>query len=148
MRNMFVVASGMFVAVSFAPQDVKAEIQGDDLVRLSKLSLSVFECSVVATDKKEDARLFEVGLTSGRKFLEGMNRLESAELQKVEREVALIWLSKGSPSKDFVLGEVYQFVRERVFHELDYYQNEGGELAILNGNKGRMFLQKNCSLIQ
>jgi hypothetical protein len=46
------------------------------------------------------------------------------------------------------LGEVYQFVRERVFHELDYYQNEGGELAILNGNKGRMFLQKNCSLIQ
>jgi hypothetical protein len=103
MRNMFVVASGMFVVVSFEPQDVKAEIQGDDLVRLSKLSLSAFECSVVATDKKEEARLFEVGLTSGRKFLEGMNRLEPAELQKVEREVALIWLSKDSPSKDFLL---------------------------------------------
>ena len=148
MRSMLVVAFGMIVVVSLAPQDVKAEAQGDDLVRMSKLSISAFECSVVATDKKEDARLFEVGLAAGRKFLDGMNRLEPAERQKVEREVALIWLNKDSPSKDFVLGEVYQFVRERVFHELDYYQNEGGELAILNGNKGRMFLQKNCSLIQ
>jgi len=145
---MLVVAFGMIVVVSLAPQDVKAEAQGDDLVRMSKLSISAFECSVVATDKKEDARLFEVGLAAGRKFLDGMNRLEPAERQKVEREVALIWLNKDSPSKDFVLGEVYQFVRERVFHELDYYQNEGGELAILNENKGRMFLQKNCSLIQ
>jgi hypothetical protein len=95
------------------------------MLRSSKLSLSALECSVVATDKKEDARLFEVGLTSGRKFLDEIGRLEPGELQKVEREVALILLSKDSPSKDFVLGEVYQFVRERVFHELDYYQNEG-----------------------
>jgi hypothetical protein len=148
MRSMFVVAFGMFVGVSFAPQNAKAETQSDDLIRLSKLSLSAFECSVVATDKKEDARLFEVGLTAGRKFLDGMNRLEPAKMQEIEREVALIWLNKDNPSNDFVLGEVYQFIRERVFHELDYYQNEGGELAILNGNKGRMFLQKNCALIQ
>ena len=148
MRSMVVVAFGMLVVVSLAPQNGKAEAQGDDLVRLSKLSISAFECSVVATDKKEDARLFEVGLTAGRTFLDGINRLEPAERQKVEREVALIWLSKDSPSNDFVLGEVYQFVRERVFHELVYYQNEGGELAILNGNKGRMFLQKTVHLFR
>ena len=137
------VKIGIVLALSFLSQAANADTQKEELIRLSKLAFSAFECSVEATNENEEARLFDVGLVAGRKFLDGMNDLGRVERDNLVKEVAPMWFYKVNRSTDFVMGEVYQFVRRFVY---DQIRVDGVDVE--NAKKEHLYFQGHCASIR
>ncbi len=79
--------------------------------RLSRTMWSAFECSVYADlsgNEMEQARLFDLGVKSGREFIEAVNtRQIPPDMLRVEVNAATLDLLQG-PSTDFMVGRVYE----------------------------------------
>ena len=82
---------GAFVLSGAASESATAQPIVHEEVRLSQLTLSAFDCSLLTEDSKEAHRLFEVGFTAGRAFLNGINNLTKAERGQVSGKIDPLW---------------------------------------------------------
>ena len=135
-------------------------------VRLSKLTLSAFECSLLASDSKEAQRLLEVGFTAGRSFLNGINNLTMPEREKLSGQIDLLWRqtwdgksqsvvarppadslgqSLWGPTIDFILGRVFS---ERAAWVSKVRGDSGTDENLIKLNMANMYREQKCSLIQ
>lgn len=127
---------------------------------LGRKSWSAFECSVLAElagKRSEQERLFTVGLTSGREFIEALRNGEIQE-NDVRSSVPLLMLMRlGGPSTDFMIGRIYEAAVGTAYDDIVKKGDNGLELPI---EKWRMddelkkmradllYLRGNCSLIR
>ena len=118
-----------------------AQTAGEALTKQSFLSVSAFQCAVVATDAKEKDRLFTLGLKSGRDFIETAKNKPDL-YAKVRSQIPMLWTMTGGPTTDFILGQVYaQF-------EADIYKKFDSDEKLWKVIKDNMYREKNCALLQ
>src|SRR5262249_36822632 len=87
----------------------------DEIIRLGWVSITAFRCSRMTTDEAEFTRLFNLGMTSGSKFLDGTKNLTDDEQKKLSANTAMYWnFLAGGPSNDFVLGMLYDQIQTDV----------------------------------
>lgn len=136
-----ILSSLAFALVFGATTRAHAQPNVDVQVTNSYLALSAFECSVVATDPKEQERLFFVGLKAGREFLDFSQRNPDVAKNALSPKVAMLWHLMPGPSTDFVLGRIFQERQTEIYK--DYSLDE--ELWKLK--RQNMYRQKNCALL-
>jgi hypothetical protein len=139
--RIYIMAFATLFVSSLASKDAQAQSQIDEEVRLSQLTLSAFECSVLASDKKEAQRLFDIGLGAGRAFLDGLSKLTGDEDKAVSENTAILWNMVAGPTHDFILGQVYS---DRIEEIYKYHDGDNKAWAL---KQEQMFRQKNCALI-
>ena len=158
-----------FVITNTLSEGAKAQSIVEDELRLSKLTLTAFECSMLTDDSKDARKLFDIGFDAGRQFLENISELTNDERTEVSGQMDLLWWgvwdgksksivgqsmkplptflghSLWGPTIDFILGRVFSNRAEWV------YKIEGGDDAneqTRNLNKSSMYREKNCFLIR
>ncbi len=109
MRETYIVAMISWLVLSFTSVHANAQPYVDEEIRLSRLTISAFECSIVAPDQTESQRLFDIGFAAGQKFLDGLSNVRNEEEKRLKENIAVLWIGKGIPGRthDFVLGQVY-----------------------------------------
>jgi hypothetical protein len=130
-----------FASLSLAATDAEISGLGD------KMS-SAFRCSTYAQlfhDQKEQQRLFQIGLKTGREFVEGLKSRDdpTSELSTFMRGV----------STDFVVGQMYESESTHAYDELVKYQNGLPLKQWLDAPAAKtqaelIYHKTNCSLIQ
>ena len=130
-----------FPSLSVAASDAEISGLGD------KMS-SAFRCSTYAQlsqDQKEQQRLFQIGLTAGRDYVEGLKSRDdpTSELLTFMRGV----------STDFVVGQMYESESTHAYDEIVKNQNGLPLKQWLDAPAAKTqaelrFRQSNCSLIQ
>lgn len=110
------------------------------LIKQSQLALSAFQCGIVATDKKDQERLFKLGVENGRSFIDTMKARPDLH-EKIHMKIAMLWGFVGGPSTDFVLGQIYSQL------ESDIYKKYDSDARIWTLTKENMYREKNCSLL-
>lgn len=96
--------------------------------RLSKLTVSAFECALLTADGREANRLLEIGHTAGRAFIGGISNLTKIERMRLAAQMHPLWkqvwdgvsqsvvakppheaLSESlwGPTSDFILGRIF-----------------------------------------
>ncbi len=153
-----------FLGLSLTCVRVIAQPIVQEQVRLSKLTLSGFECSLLANDSKEAHRLLEVGFTAGRSFLSGINNLTKAERLRLSEHIDPLWhqvwdgtsqsvvakpptdnlgQSLWGPTTDFILGRVFS---ERAAWVSKASGDPGTDEHTRNVNKASMYRERKCSI--
>src|ERR1700677_3859286 len=89
--------------LAFATLPAIAETRVEEVVRLSKLTLSAMECANLAPNDADSRRLEEVGLSAGKQFLEAMPKLTKDEQKAADPKITLLWPGVPGPSIAFVL---------------------------------------------
>jgi hypothetical protein len=168
MRNNRAISVTLFslLVSTFASANAVAQPIIQEQVRLSKLTLSAFECSLLTGDNREAHRLLEVGFTAGRSFLSGISNLTKAERTKLYGQIDQLWRqiwdgtsqsvvakpptdtlgqSLWGPTTDFILG--------RVFSERATWVNAVGDdpnidAQTKNSKKANMYRERKCSLTE
>jgi len=144
MRSMYFAALISCLVLSFTSSHVNAQSNVDEEIRLSKLAVSAFECSIVAPDQAESQRLFDIGFAAGQKFLDGLSNVRNEEEKRLKENIAVLWIGKGVSGRthDFVLGQVYSEIEAYTYKDfLD--DKESWTLK-----QDQMFAHKNCALIR
>ena len=118
MREMYIVALISCLVLSFTSKDANAQAYVDEEIRLSKLTVSAFECSIVAPDQTESQRLFDIGFAAGQKFLDGLSKVKNEEEKRLKENIAIFWIGKGVAGRthDFVLGQVYSEIEAYTYN--------------------------------
>ena len=78
-------------------------------VNPGRVAWSAFECSTYAelsNDTREQSRLFQVGYTAGKKFVDGV-QLKTIPNEVIQEAPVGLLLSLGGPSTDFMLGRIF-----------------------------------------
>lgn len=135
-RTPFLVGLLLFSTQAMADERV------DEAVRLSKLTLSAFRCSILTNKEAETNRLFEVGYKSGQSFLDIFDKLNDEQRKLASPNLAILWRWVAGPTKDFVLGMAYQNVVGDVGHLYDSDQQKWTR------NKQEAFSSENCMVIR
>ena len=109
-----------------------------------KLTVSAFECSIVAPDQTELQRLFDIGFEAGRKFLDGLSNVRNEEEKRLKENIAVLWISKGVAGRthDFVLGQVYSEIE--AYTCKDFLDDKKSWTL----KEEQVFAHKNCALIR
>ena len=142
MRFIAIRIGAVIVGVCLTSSTI-AEIRIDEVVRLSKLTLSAMQCAILATDTADSARLSEIGLVAGKKFLELAPKLSDEEAKIAGNHIAILWRGVlPGPSSDFILGRVWQEEEEEVYRSL------GNDTEKWEQEKVRKFSEKNCMIIR
>jgi hypothetical protein len=133
---------GLFIVPGYALDKGAPE----ELVQLSRLTMSAIECSILATDNNEAQRLGDIGVKTGKEFLSNMrvyyDKLTVDEKKHVNNNVAILWHGVSGPSDDFVMGRVWQELEHIVYKRL------GDNTTLWDVNRNSEFAAKNCSLIK
>jgi hypothetical protein len=110
------IAVAILTGLLLLPIGAKAE---ENHINRPRLTWSAFECSTYASLAGKDIesqRLFELGVQTGRSFLEAV---QNGTLPASEREGApvgvLFVLQFQGPSNDFVLGRIFDAVQDYAF---------------------------------
>jgi hypothetical protein len=141
-RTHVLAGIGAFVAgICFASVTI-AETRIDEAVRLSKLTLSAIECSILAPDKADAQRLAEVGLASGKKYFDAVAKLSEEEEKIASKDIPTMWKGVSGISPDFVLGRVWQKMENIVHKSL------GGDTSKWAREKAKKYVDKNCMSIR
>jgi hypothetical protein len=129
-----------FWSPSFAASDA-------EIVSLRNKTEGAFRCSTYAQlfhDQKEQQRLFQIGLKTGRDYVEGLKSVFDPTSE-------LLTYIRGVPT-DFVVGQLYEAESTHAYDEIVKPQNgllnkwfEAPEPKI---QAERTYRQNNCSLIQ
>jgi hypothetical protein len=122
--------------------NASAEARTEELVRLSRLTVSAFRCSLLTDIDKESARLFMIGLTAGRGFLEGWNKLDDDERKVASEEILLLWRWSKGPTADFILGSVFDQQRSDLRRLYDIHEE------IWQGRLERAYRDENCERVR
>ena len=144
MRRMYFVALISCLVLSFTRTHVSAQSNVDEEIRLSKLAISAFECSIVAPDQTESQRLFGIGFAAGQQFLDGLSNVGNEEAKRLKENIAGLWIGKGVAGRthDFVLGQVYSEIEAYTYKDfLD--DKKGWKLK-----EDQIFAHKSCALIR
>lgn len=116
------------IFLSFAVAPPAFSQTAAEKAHLARVAWSAFQCGTYAEisgDKKEQARLFEVGLKAGREFLSAAMRGEiSPEIAKSEVPIGVSMLVQG-PSADFILGRVFENAMGDAFDKIVKEDNSG-----------------------
>jgi hypothetical protein len=125
---------------------------GEELLGLSKLAALAFECSLASSDDNSIQGLFDIGLTAGRKCLEGYKNLAIEEKTKIVSEVPVDILYHSGPV-DFQLGQLYAEKERQHYEELninfaDRALSDVQFERMKREKMERMFRQKNCFLVR
>jgi hypothetical protein len=136
----------IFSALAFASLDAcmtpsRGQGQPDDLVALSSQTFSAFRCSLLASDEKDSARVFAIGIATGRRLLESWNRLTDDEQKAISKKIILLWTWSQGPTADFVLGSVYEQIRADVRKLYDLHEEVEGRLD-------QAYFEENCRLLK
>jgi hypothetical protein len=118
-----------------------AKTQVEEAVRLSTLTLSAFACEHLANTEDDRHRLLDIGLKAGREFLESVQKLSSDERKKTDEGIAIMWRFVGGPTKDFILGQIFDKegrIVEKVFDP---------DKEKMKRNKEELYSQMNCMII-
>ncbi len=132
---------------------------GVEKARLARTMWSAFECAAYAElsgNKKEQAKLFEVGLHAGREFIDALkNRQISPEAVSKEAPIGVTMLLAG-PSADFVIGRVFEKAMQEAFDNI--VKRKNGILldsskwiddeALRKSKAERYYLSRNCTLLK
>jgi hypothetical protein len=119
-----------------------AETRVEEVVRLSKLTLSAMECANLASNDADSQRLAEVGISAGKKFLEATPKLTQEEQKTAGRDIALLWRGVPGPSMDFILGRVWEQMTEAAYKSL------GDDTKQWDREKIVKYSAKNCMVIR
>jgi hypothetical protein len=119
-----------------------AETRGEEAIRLSKLTLSAIECSILAGDGNESQRLGEVGIAAGKKFLELIPKLNAEEQKSSKEHIAILWRGMSGYNSDFVMGRVWQGMVTITYRSL------GDDTKQWERDKRTKYLDKNCMIIR
>jgi hypothetical protein len=157
----FTLFALLFLGLTCASAAAQAIVQ--EQVRLSNLTLSSFECSLLAEDHREAHRLLEVGFTAGRAFLSGISNLTRAERTRLSGQIDSLWKyvwdgtsqsvvaksptnslgqSLWGPTIDFILGRMFS---ERVAWAIKVGGDGNADEQIKN--KSDMYRELKCSLM-
>jgi hypothetical protein len=119
-----------------------------EIVAISDRMSAAFRCSTYASlfhDKKEQQRLFQIGLKAGRDYVEGLKSRDdpTSEMLTFIRGV----------STDFVVGQMYEADSTRAYDEIAKNQNglplqQGSDADAAKTQAELRFRQSNCSSIQ
>src|SRR5208283_4509209 len=144
MRSMYFVALISCLVLSLTSSHVSAQSNIDEDIRLSKLTVSAFECSIVAPDQTESQRLFDIGFAAGQKFLDGLSNVRNGEEKQLKENIAVLWIGKGLAGRthDFVLGQVYSEI------EAYTYKDFLDDKKSWKLKEDQIFAHKNCALIR
>jgi hypothetical protein len=122
---------------------VFAETELEKQVKNSRLAISAFQCSFVAEDKKEQERLFQLGLNAGRDFLEFIKANPSKyEVEFFNEKVPTFWFVTDGPTTDFVLGRIYEEHKNEIYKSLPRRNMELRKIK-----KEKLYHKKNCALL-
>jgi hypothetical protein len=127
--------------LAFATLPAIAETRVEEVVRLSKLTLSAMECANLAPNDADSRRLEEVGLSAGKQFLEAMPKLTQDEQKAADPKIALLWRGVPGPSIDFVLGRVWERMTDSAYKSL------GDDTKKWDSEKVVKYSEKNCMII-
>ena len=144
MRSMYFVTLIYCLVLSFTSSHVNAQSNVDEEIRLSKMTVSAFECSIVAPDQTESQRLFDIGFAAGQKFLDGLSNVRNEETKQLKENIAAFWIGKGVAGRthDFVLGQVYSEIEAYTYK--DFLDDKKSWIL----KEEQMFAHKNCALIR
>lgn len=134
---MKLLSTALFFLSGAALADSAVETQ----VRNSYLTLSAFECAVVAIDDKERERLFMLGLKAGREFIAYAQAHPETYVTDFKPKVAIVWNMTSGPSPDFILGQIFANRAD------DVYRNFSSDEELWKMKKGDMYLEMNCALL-
>jgi len=153
-----------FLVTSFTCVSAIAQPIVHEQARLSKLTLSAFECSLLADDGKEAHRLLEVGFTAGRSFLSGISNLTKAERSRLSGQIDPLWHQVWDGTSQSVVakpptdtlghslwGPTTDFILGRVFSERAAWVNKASgdpstDEHTRNVNKASMYRERKCSI--
>lgn len=110
-------------------------------MRNSTLTLSGFECSVVAPDAAETERLFNLALNAGRDFIAFARSHPEQFAKSLQSNVAMLWSQVSGPTPDFILGQIYANRVEEV------YKEHSSDKRVWDLTRQRIYREKNCALI-
>lgn len=108
--NLVILAAAVFTAWG---RTAEAASTQDQLVHLSKLSMTALQCTYLATDATDSARLLQLGVDSGRRYVELALR-EKQAFHRVRGDIPGIFLQLDGPSADFVVGRAQGMARARL----------------------------------
>jgi len=119
-----------------------------EIVALGDKMSAAFRCSTYASlfhDNKEQQRLFQIGLTTGRDYVEG---LKSRDDPTSEMSTFI----RAAPT-DFVVGQMYEAESTRAYDEIAKNQNGLPMKQWLDADAAKIqaelrYRQSNCSIIQ
>jgi hypothetical protein len=129
-------------------------------VNRARLAWSAFECSLLAElaeEKKEQERLFSVGLTYGATFISDVIAKKAHKSEVEDMPVGFSWVL-GGPNADFILGRVYESAIGDAYDSIVKHDANG--IPINDPAKWNMdeelkaslaqteFLKSNCVLIR
>src|ERR1035437_3733649 len=142
---MFKALIGIVFGVCIGSLQAIAETREEELVKLSHMTLSAFTCAVLASDTNntDSERISNLGLTAGRKFIDGIKTLDEDGRKRVSEHVSLMWAFYWNPSADFTLGRIFEWQMREVFEET---KNLDAVASI--SVKQKMYREKNCILIR
>ena len=138
----FIARLSLIAAITFS-FSVQADTAADYYVKLSFLSPKAFECSVLASNETEQARLFAVGLDSGRKFIQ-FRKNNPEGFTAIESSIPMLWIAStrlSGVSDDLVLGQVYTMM---VVALVSGTSDQDLDNSL---KKGELFSGKGCDLI-
>jgi hypothetical protein len=121
----------------------------EELGRLGDFMSGAFRCSTYASlfhDQKEWQRLLQIGLKTGRDYVEGLKGRDDP----TEGEMSTFM--RGVPT-DFVVGQMYEAQSTHAYDEIIKYQNGLPLNQWLDASAAKIqaelrYRQSNCSLIQ
>jgi hypothetical protein len=125
-----------FSSLSLAASDAEIESFSD------KMS-AAFECSTYAhlsQDRKEQQRLFQIGLKAGRDYVEGLKSRD--DLARGEMAAFI-----RSVSTDFVVGQMYESVSTHAYDEIVNQNGQTLDASEAKTQAERSYRQSNCSSI-
>jgi hypothetical protein len=105
------------------------------------ITLSAFECSAVAPSEAEAERLFKVGYKAGHAFIEYAQKNQDSYNELIRPKVPILWNTTTGPTPDFVLGQIYSFIVDKV------YENYVADERLWRIKEQTMYREKNCALI-
>ena len=130
------------VGVCIGSTHTFAETRAEEAIRLSTLTVSAIECSVLSSDSSDAKRLGEIGIAAGKKFLELIPTLSAEERKSSEEHISVLWRQVSGYNSDFVMGRMWQEILTNVYWSL------GDKTKEWDGNKRKKYLDKNCMIIR
>jgi hypothetical protein len=128
--------------LSVRSQSVTAQSNIEDVVKLSQVTISALECSLLA-DGDEKKIVFLFGVAAGRKFWEGMTKLSGDELRTIAPKIDNLWRTvKTGTDPEFQLGGIYEALREEMESS---FVREGGNSTVV---RQRLYRKKNCAMFR
>jgi hypothetical protein len=131
MRRAILSAVAMLAVLMVTEQTKSDEAKA----RLSMLMWSAFECATYAgnADKKEEAkRLFDTGYKAGKEFMAAVEsgQVTKEDLRKHVPAYVGLLLVDGGPSKEFVLGRMFEFANEEAYDKIAKKDGSGKPLKM------------------